>query len=106
MNTFKFPLVFNVNGIATLEEGSREYYSQLITNIARVEFGELPLRPDIGVPDTTFVTTGTFTPIVSAVARHIPEIAVTSITQEDSTETSTLGTSTLTINFEVVNAVA
>ena len=106
MDTLKFPLVFNTGGMAVHIEGTRDYYSQLIANISLVEFGELPLRPDIGVPDVTFRTTGTFTPIVSAVTRFIPEIMVTSVSQDDSTDASTLGTSTLTIDFEVINAVS
>lgn len=106
VDTFKFPLIFNTRGIAVHEEGSREYYSQLLSNLAVIEFGELPLRPDVGVPDITFSSTGSFIPIVSAAAQHIPEILITNVSQTPTLSGETLGTTTLSVDFEVINAVS
>jgi hypothetical protein len=88
--------------MATYAEGSREYYSQFISNIANIQFGELPLRPDVGVPDMTFQVTGTLSPIVSAISKHIPEIAVISVSQEELTTAGTLGTEVIAVQFEVL----
>lgn len=108
MDTLKFPLVFNTGGLATLPENSREYFSQLISNIAQVRYGDLPLRPDVGVPDPTFETTGLMTPLISAIVSTIPEITVTTIVETDSLTDKTLplGMRNVLIDFEVTNAIS
>lgn len=105
MDTLVFPLIFNSNGLATIQDGTRDYYAQLLSNIATVQYGELPLRPDVGVPDVSFTITGSFVPLVSAAVRTLPEIVITSISEEAGVRGDTLGTTNIAIDFEVINAV-
>lgn len=102
MDTFRFPLTFNVAGIATQQEGTRAYYSQLIGNLAFVKRGDLPLRPDIGVEDTAFLDSHDVTALVVAIAQNVPEIAVTSIRSSSGIKGLEIGKQQVVIDFEVI----
>ena len=106
MDILKFPIVFNSTGIATHPEGSRDFYSQLISNLSLVKFGDLPLRQDVGVPYEDFRIESDVTSLAVTIAQNIPEIRLTSVQQRNSRATDSLGTSALIIDFEVVNAVS
>jgi hypothetical protein len=102
MDTFRFPLTFNVAGIATQQEGTRAYYSQLIGNLAFVKRGDLPLRPDIGVEDITYTNKHDVTALVIAIAQNVPEIKVTSIIASSGSRGTSLGKEQVIIDFEVI----
>ena len=102
MDTFRFPFTFNVAGIATQQEGTRAYYSQLIGNLSFVKQGDLPLRPDIGVEDISYSNKHDVTALVVAVAQNIPEIKITSIGTLTGTRGVSLGTERVVIDFEVI----
>jgi hypothetical protein len=102
MDTFTFPLTFNVAGIATHQEGTRAYYSQLIGNLAFVKTGDFPLRPDIGVEDISYTNQNDVTALVVAIAQNIPEIRITSIGSTSGAAGALLGTEQVIIDFEVI----
>lgn len=102
MDTFKFPLTFNVAGIATQQEGTRAYYSQLIGNLAFVKRGDFPLRPDIGVEDIAYSNKHDVTALVVAIAQNIPEIRVTSISTSSGVRGTAIGKEQVIIDFEVM----
>jgi hypothetical protein len=102
MDTFRFPLTFNVAGIATQREGTREYYSQLIGNLAFVKTGDLPLRPDIGVEDIAYTSKADVTALVIAIAQNIPEIKITSVGTSTGIRGSSIGKEQIILDFEVI----
>lgn len=102
MDTLKFPLTFNVAGIATHEENTRAYYSQLIGNLAFVKRGDYPLRPDIGVEDVAYTNKHDVTALVVAIAQNIPEIRITSINASSGIRGAAIGKEQIIIDFEVI----
>lgn len=102
MDTFRFPLTFNVAGIATHQDETRAYYSQLIGNLAFVKRGDLPLRPDIGVEDIAYTNKYDISALVISIAQNIPEIKVTSIGTSSSMRGISIGTQQVIVDFEVI----
>lgn len=54
MDTLRLPIAFERGKAATLAEGTRPYYSQIVAVACRIERGELPLETTYGVKDPTF----------------------------------------------------
>ena len=78
MDTIKFPVSFDDTGFVKLQQGSYDYYRQLLTIALLTEPEIHPLTPDFGVADPSFdiVDTGLF---VLNAARFVPEVIITSI---------------------------
>jgi hypothetical protein len=80
MDTIRFPLRFDETngGMVFLDEGTDDYYRQLLSIAARTEQGTHPVIPDFGVMDPTFKTIDRGQFLLSA-AHYVPEIQVTSV---------------------------
>jgi len=76
MTTLKFPLEYDENNsLVTLEEGTDEFYAQLLSISALTEPGTLPFSPEFGVFDPSFrvVNRGLF--MIQA-SRFVPEVEI------------------------------
>lgn len=69
---------FNAGRVATLTQGSYEYYRQMLTLSILTELGEHPITPDFGIFDPTFIPVEPNDFILTA-ARFMPEIEILSI---------------------------
>jgi len=78
MDTLKLPMTFGRGRAATLIDGTRPYYSQIIAVATRIERGELPLEITYGVKDPTFSTLRE-SEIRYTIAQFWPEIQLTLI---------------------------
>jgi hypothetical protein len=78
MDTIQFPVSFDNTGFTKLQEGSFDYFRQLLTITLLTEPEIHPITPDFGVADPSFaiVDTGLF---VLNAARFIPEVVITSV---------------------------
>ena len=80
MATIKFQIEFNTDGsLVTIDDGSANYYRQLLAFTALTEPGTHPYTPSFGVYDPSFraLDRGAF---IMQAARFIPEIVITSVT--------------------------
>ncbi|MBF83017.1 MAG: hypothetical protein CL489_00930 [Acidobacteria bacterium] len=97
MDAMKFPLRFNETngGLAMTEEGTDDYYRQLLSVAARTEPGAHPITPEFGIMDPTFksIDRGQF---LFAAARFVPEIEVVSV------ETTLTGDGANIVNFSFI----
>jgi hypothetical protein len=75
MDTIRFPCSFNVTGYSKLEEGSYDYYKQLLTVSLLTQPGDNPLTPEFGVNDPSFqgFDGGLF---IYNAARYVPEVEI------------------------------
>lgn len=98
MDTFKFPIRYRQGAVEKLDEGSDEYYAQLLALAIQIVPGELGLNPQYGVEDPTFSEVLTRDLAFTAGA-YIPEIII------DTADISTneMGQSRVNINFRQRN---
>lgn len=99
MTMLKFPLEYNQNGsLATLEEGTDNFYAQLLSISALTEPGTFPFSPEFGVFDPSFraINRGMF--IIQA-SRFVPEVEVIEAEGEIFENT---GTTSLRVKFRRV----
>ena len=76
MAMFKFPLEFDETGsIVTLEDGTDEFYSQLLSMAALTEPDTYPYAPHFGVYDPSFQTVNRGVFMIQA-SRFIPEVQI------------------------------
>jgi hypothetical protein len=75
MDTIKFPCSFDATGYSKLEEGSYDYYKQLLTVALLTQPGDNPLTPQFGVNDSSFqgFDGGLF---IYNAARYVPEVEI------------------------------
>lgn len=85
MDTIKFPIQFDSNGLAKLKEHTNDYYKQLLTLAIVTEPGRHPLTPDFGINDPTFTSLDKGQFVIHA-ARYVPEVIITAIEAEINTE--------------------
>jgi hypothetical protein len=78
MDTFEFPMTFEQNGIKKLEEGSYDYFKQMLTISLLTEPGEHPLTPEFGVLDPSFMPIEPADFVLNA-AKFIPEVEIITI---------------------------
>jgi hypothetical protein len=97
MDSIAFPVSFDSTGFKKLEEGSDDYYRQLLTLILLTEPDSLPLTPEFGVNDPSFdsIDRGLF---ILQAAEFVPEVTVTDIQIELDEVT---GGSNVVFSFEV-----
>lgn len=99
MTTLKFPLEFNQNGsLATLQEGTDEFYAQLLSISALTESGTFPFSPEFGVLDPSFrvINRGLF--MIQA-SRFVPEVTILEAEGEMNEDT---GSTSLRVKFRRV----
>lgn len=97
MDTLKLPMAFERGRAATLAEGTRTYYSQVIAIASRIERGELPLEVTYGVKDPTF-SVFRESEIRYTIGQFWPEIHLTLISRDRPTDT---GQQKILIDFVV-----
>lgn len=83
MDMIQFPLKFDSTGLKKLQEGSSDYYSQLLSISILTEPLTHPMTPQFGSYDPTFRTIDKGLFILNA-ARYVPEVRITElITEQD-----------------------
>lgn len=94
MDTLKFPIRFRQGAVEKLDDGSDDYYAQLLALAIQIIPGELRLNPQYGVEDPTFSDILTRDLAFTAGA-YIPEIII------DTADISIneMGQSRVNINF-------
>lgn len=85
MDSLAFPIKFNYDGLARLEEGTEDYYKQILTISLLTEPGEHPITPDFGVFDPTFIPIEPEDFILNA-ARFVPEVEIENINPQLSSD--------------------
>lgn len=78
MDSLEFPIKFEQTGMKKLEDGSYDYFKQMLTISLLTEPGEHPLTPDFGVLDPSFTPIEPADFILNA-ARFIPEVEIVTI---------------------------
>ena len=75
MDAIQFPVKFDTNGMTRLEDGSNDFYKQLLALSTITEPHSQPITPDFGIWDPTFNTVerGHF---VLQAARYVPEVEI------------------------------
>jgi len=99
MTTLKFPLEYDQNGsLVVLEDGTDDFYAQLLSISALTEPGTFPYSPEFGVFDPSFrvVNRGVF--MIQA-SRFVPEVEILEAEGELSENT---GTTSLRVKFRRV----
>ena len=81
MDTIKFPIQFDSTGLTKLQEGSSDYYKQLLTLAILTEPGVHPLTPNFGINDPVFTSLDKGQFVIQA-ARYVPEVIITGIDAE------------------------
>jgi hypothetical protein len=78
MDTFEFPIKFEQKGIKKLEDGSYDYFKQMLTISLLTEPGEHPITPEFGVLDPSFTPIEPADFVINA-AKFIPEVEIITI---------------------------
>ena len=78
MDCLSFPIKFTDTGLKRMEEGSFEFYKQILTISLLTEPGEHPITPEFGVLDPSFNPIEPEDFIINA-ARFVPEVDITGI---------------------------
>jgi hypothetical protein len=78
MDAIKFPISFEGGRIARVEEGTTEYYKQLLSISTLTEPTSLPITPDFGIWDPTFNTVEKGQFIIHS-SRFVPEVEIEQI---------------------------
>jgi hypothetical protein len=99
MDTIKFPLQFDSSGLVKLEEGSADYYSQMLTIAMLTEPHTFPYAPKFGVYDPAFSDIDKNLFVLNA-ARFVPEVEITDL----ETNTDNSGTVNATFSFIIKEA--
>lgn len=96
MATLKFPLAFDQNGsLVTLEDGTDDFYAQILSLSALTEPDTLPFSPSFGVMDPSFRTINRGAFMLQA-ARFVPEVQILEAEGEQNEAT---GTTNLRVKF-------
>lgn len=96
MATLKFPLTFNQSGsLNTIEDGTDDFYAQLLSISAVTEPNTFPFSPAFGVMDPSFrmLNRGVF--MIQA-ARFVPEVQ---ILEAEGEENEATGATALRVKF-------
>lgn len=88
MDTIKFPIRFVSGGLELLQEGTEDYYAQLLTVAILTEPRSHPYSPLFGVNDPTFTTIDKGLFILNA-ARFVPEVEITSVSTNERNDGTT-----------------
>lgn len=78
MDSLEFPIKFDATGMAKLQDGTYDYYKQMLTISLLTQPGENPITPDFGVVDPSFMPIEPNDFIFNA-AKYVPEVEITSI---------------------------
>lgn len=95
MDCLAFPIKFDPYGVVKLQEGTYDYFKQILTISILTEPGEHPLTPDFGVLDSTFMPVEPADFILNA-AKYVPEVEIVDIKP---TYTESLGSLSVEFSF-------
>jgi len=95
----QFPLKFGRDGLIKLQDGTPDYYAQLLTISLLTEPLTHPFSPDFGAQDPSFRIIDKSIFILNA-ARFVPEVRITNVTVNESDLNS--GKSRVSFSFEVL----
>jgi hypothetical protein len=87
MDCLKFPIKFTAGSINTLQQGSIEYYRQVLTLSILTENGEHPITPDFGIFDPSFTSMEPIDFVINS-ARFIPEVEILNFNPAQTTDGS------------------
>lgn len=77
----QFPIKFDSTGLKKLQEGTTDYYSQLLSISLLTEPFTHPITPQFGSYDPTFRTIDKGLFVLNA-ARYVPEVRITELLTE------------------------
>jgi hypothetical protein len=100
MKMIKFPLSFDSTGITKLDEGTNEYYSQLLSISMLTEPGTHPMSPQFGAYDPAFRTVDKSLFILNA-SQFVPEVTITKI--DISSKNQAAGGLRIAVSFDITS---
>lgn len=100
MQMIKFPITFDASGIEKLDEGTTEYYSQLLSICMLTEPGTHPMSPQFGAYDPSFSAIDKSVFILNA-AQFVPEVKITNI--DIAGQDSTTGAIKISVSFDITS---
>ena len=99
MQAIKFPIKFDSSGLEKLDEGTTDYYSQLLSISMLTEPGTHPMSPQFGAYDPSFRLINKSIFVLNA-SQFVPEvIIITNIEILD--QESANGSSKVSVSFEL-----
>lgn len=96
----KFPMRFDKTGIEKLEDGTTDYYSQLLSICMLTEPGTHPMSPQFGAYDPSFTTIDKSIFILNA-SQFIPEITIRNI--DIAAQDSASGSIKISVSFDITS---
>lgn len=100
MQMIKFPLEFDSSGLKKLDEGTNEYYSQLLSICMLTEPQTHPMSPQFGSFDPSFSVIDKSIFVLNA-SQFVPEVTITNVDVSDKDLAS--GASRVSVSFEITN---
>lgn len=100
MKMIKFPIKFDTTGFEKLDEGTVDYYSQLLSICMLTEPGTHPMSPQFGSYDPSFRIIDKNIFVLNA-SQFVPEIRITNIDVQETEQLS--GLSKVSVSFEIVS---
>ena len=100
MQMMKFPIAFDSTGLSKLDEGTNDYYSQLLSISMLTEPGTHPMSPQFGAYDPSFRTVDKSLFVLNA-SQFIPEVTITKI--DISEKNQTAGGIRIAVSFDITN---
>jgi hypothetical protein len=100
MDSLAFPIKFDSTGIKKHQEGTTDYYSQLLSICMLTEPGTHPMTPGFGAFDPVFQEIDKNVFILNA-AQFVPEIRITAMDTTGVEQSS--GLAKISVAFEIVD---
>jgi hypothetical protein len=98
MDSIVFPIKFDSTGIKKHQDGTTDYYSQLLSICMLTEPGTHPMSPQFGAYDPSFRVIDKSIFVLNA-SQFVPEVTVTNIdiSEKDSKD----GTMKVAVSFDI-----
>jgi hypothetical protein len=98
MDMIGFPVKFDSTGIQKLQEGSNEYYAQLLSICMLTEPSTHPFTPSFGANDPAFRNIDKSLFILNA-SQFVPEVEITNIDISDKDKNA--GSTRISVSFNI-----
>jgi hypothetical protein len=98
MDCIRFPIQFDSSGFKKHEDGTTDYYSQLLSICMLTEPGTHPMSPQFGAYDPSFRVIDKSIFVLNA-SQFVPEVTITNIdiSEKDSTD----GAIKIAVSFDI-----
>lgn len=98
MQMIKFPVRFDITGFQKLDDGTMDYYSQLLSICMLTEPGTHPMSPQFGAYDPSFRVIDKSIFVLNA-SQFVPEVTITNvdISEKDSSD----GAMKIAVSFNI-----